>query len=351
MKLLFDIAHPGHVHLFRHLIARVHREGGEALVAAREKDVAVALLRAYSIPHVVLTHAGAGGLASNLGELALRTVRLWSLARRLRPDALVGPSASFGLVGRLIGRPSFVFCEDDAAVVPFFANVAYPLATYVVTPACLAFEKYGARHLTYAGYHELAYLHPAHFTPNPAVLDHLGLSSDSPYFVVRLVALKGHHDASARGLAPELARRLVELLAERGRVYITSEAPLDPELERHRFPLSPEWLHDALAFASLCVSDSQTLAAEAAVLGVPNLRCNSFVGRISYLRELEETWGLTLGIPVEQAERLITTAREWLPELSEQKAAFQERRRRMLEASVDVSDWQWRTLRQKLDVA
>jgi predicted glycosyltransferase len=213
VRLLFDVAHPAHVHLFRNLIARLRREGGEALVAARDKDVAVALLRAYDIPHVLLSRAGPPGAARNLTELLARTWRLLFLARRFRPDALVGPSASIGLVGRLIGRPSFVCCEDDAAIVPRFARIAYPLARYVVTPACLAFENYGERHLTYPGYHELAYLHPAHFTPDPRVLAPLGLSPDAPYFLVRLVALAGHHDAGAHGITPELARRLVGLLA------------------------------------------------------------------------------------------------------------------------------------------
>lgn len=348
MKLLFDIAHPADLHLFRHLIARVSKEGGEALVAARDKDVAVPLLRAHGIPHVVLSSAGGGGFARNLAELFVRTARLLRLARSFRPDALVGPSASFGLVGKLVGRPSFVFCEDDAAVVPFFAKLAYPLASYVVTPACLAFENYGPKHLSYPGYHELAYLHPAHFTPNAELLRQFGLVPGEPYFVVRVVALKGHHDTGARGLTPELLRRLVALLSGRGRVLISSEQALPADLERHRFLLPPETLHDVLAFAWLCVGDSQTLAAEAAVLGVPNIRCNSFVGRISYLRELEERWGLTRGVPVEQAESLLVIAGEWLADLPALRRSYEERRRRMLAECIDVSDWQWRMLREKL---
>ena len=44
-----------------------------------------------------------------------------------------------------------------------------------------------------------------------------------------------------------------------------------------------------MAFASLYIGDSQTMAAEAGVLGVPFVRFNDFVGRIGYLRELEGT--------------------------------------------------------------
>lgn len=348
MRLLFDLAHPKDVHLFRHLIGRVRKEGGDALVAGRAKDVEVPLLQAHATPHVVLSRPGSGTPAGNARELLLRTARLLPLARRFRPDALLGPSLSIGLVGRLIRRPSFVFNEDDASVVPLFARLAYPLASHVVTPECLAFENHGARHLTHPGCQELAYLHPAHFEPRRETLAGLGLREDQPFFVLRLVALRAHHDTDARGLAPEIARRLVALLAGHGRVLITSEAPLPSHLEPHRFALPPEALHDVLAFASLCVGDSQTLAAEAAVLGVPNVRCNSFVGRISYLRELEERWGLTRGIPVEQAERLLEIVADWLADLQNVRRIQQERRRLMLQQCVDVSDWQWRMLRAKL---
>jgi predicted glycosyltransferase len=348
LRLLFDVAHPAHVHLFRHLIARVRSEGGSVLVAAREKDVTVELVRAFDIPHVVLSRERGGGLARNASELISRTLRLFGLARRFQPDALVGPSASFGLLGRLLRRPSFIFCEDDAAVVPRFTKLAYPLANWIVTPACLAFENYGKRQLTYPGYHELAYLHPAHFTPRRETVAALGLAPGEPYFIVRLVALRGHHDAEAGGLTTELARRLVALLAERGRVLVTAEGPLDPALEPYRFPLPPEALHDVLAFASMCVGDSQTLIAEAAVLGVPNLRCNSFVGRIAYLEELEHKWGLSVGIPVQDAERMLTTASTWLADLKTVKSSLGERRKAMLESCVDVSAWQWTTLHDKL---
>ena len=51
-----------------------------------------------------------------------------------------------------------------------------------------------------------------------------------------------------------------------------------------------------MAFASLYIGDSQTMAAEAGVLGVPFVRFNDFVGRIGYLRELEDIYHLGFGI-------------------------------------------------------
>ena len=55
-------------------------------------------------------------------------------------------------------------------------------------------------------------------------------------------------------------------------------------------------MHHVMAFASLYIGDSQTMAAEAGVLGVPFVRFNDFVGRIGYLRELEDIYHLGFGI-------------------------------------------------------
>jgi len=171
MRLLFDIGHPAHVHLFRNLIARVRTEGGEVLAATRDKDVTVGLCRSFGIPQVVLSRVYSGSFLSGLGEFAKRTARLLPVAYKFKPDALLGTSLSIGTIGRVIRRPSFVFNEDDAEYIPLFAKVAYPTCTYIVTPESLRYENYGSKHLTYPGYHELAYLHPDHFTPDPEVPD------------------------------------------------------------------------------------------------------------------------------------------------------------------------------------
>ena len=55
-------------------------------------------------------------------------------------------------------------------------------------------------------------------------------------------------------------------------------------------------MHHVMAFASLYIGDSQTMAAEAGVLGTPFVRFNDFVGRIGYLCELEDVYQLGYGI-------------------------------------------------------
>jgi len=344
MRVLVDIGHPAHVHLFRNLINRVQQEGGEVLTATRDKDATVNLCQAYKIPQVVLSRAYSGRLLDGGFELFSRTVKLFKVAVKFKPDALIGTSMSIGVVGRLIGRPSFVFNEDDANIVPLFAHFAYPTCNYVITPECLKHENYGPKHLTYPGYHELAYLHPDHFTPNPEVPSSIGLEPGSPYFILRFVALKAHHDFKARGLPLEVAKRLVDMLSNRGRVLISSEGELRPEFRAYQFPLSPDKLHDVLAFASMYIGDSQTVTAEAAMMAVPNLRCNTFVGRITYLEELEKEHGLSKGFLPEQSNELFAIAQQWLKNLDDVKKTMKMRRKKMLKKSVNLTEWQWHTL-------
>lgn len=348
MRLLFDLGHPAHVHLFRNLIRRVRNEGGESLVATRDKDVTVRLCEAYGITQNVLSKAYSGSTLSGINELLVRTFKLLALAVKFKPDALLGTSFSIGTVGRLTNRPSFQFEEDDASVIPLFSKVVYPTCSYIVTPDCLRHEDYGKKHLTYPGYHELAYLHPDHFTPDPEVPRSIGIDPEKPFFLLRFVSLKAHHDEKAKGIPFDAARSLVHMLSQRGRVLITSEGTLHEEFRPYQFPLPPERFHDVLAFSSMCIGDSQTVAAEAAVLGIPNIRCNTFVGRISYLEELEKTYGLTKGFVPGQTGRVVSTVRGWLDDMDSVRGQYKKNRQDLLGTCVNLTDWIWGTLNTRL---
>ena len=128
---------------------------------------------------------------------------------------------------------------------------------------------------------------------------------------------------------------------EMPRIYITSERPLEPQFEKYRIKINPLDMHHVMAFASLYIGDSQTMAAEAGVLGVPFVRFNDFVGRIGYLRELEDTYELGYGIKA-SAEGSVEKLCERVETLvsmpsSERKATFAARREKMLSDKVDCA--------------
>ena len=81
----------------------------------------------------------------------------------------------------------------------------------------------------------------------------------------------------------------------------------------------------------------QTMTAEAAVLGTPAIRINDFVGRVSYLDELED-YGLAYGFKPGQEQNLLDTLDELLA-ITDRSQIFLERRQRMLSEKIDPAPW------------
>jgi len=126
-----------------------------------------------------------------------------------------------------------------------------------------------------------------------------------------------------------------------GTIYITSERPLEPQFEKYRIRINPLDMHHVMAFASLYIGDSQTMAAEAGVLGVPFVRFNDFVGRIGYLRELEDKYRLGFGIKASapgSVDQLCSRVEELVSmDSAERRSVFQARRNKMLAEKIDCS--------------
>ena len=337
MRIIFDLGHPAHFHLFKHAIAALIESGNDVEIIARQKDCLVDLLEKTKWSYTIVSRTRNGLVA--LGWQTLRTFRIAvSLAKRKHTDFMVGTSVVVGPAARLTGATSIVFSEDDAKAVPIFAKLAYPFAHYIVTPECLKFENYGRKHLTYPGYHELAYLHPNRYQPNPDVRKALGLNANERYFLIRLVSLTAHHDIGKKGLSTAQAKTLIKHLAGYGRVFISSEKTLDEQLQPYLLPVGVERIFDVIAFADMVIGDSQTMCGEAAVLGTPSLRCNTFVGRLSVPAELEHKYGLTVGFLPKDFDKLLAKMDEWLAE-PDLKQKWARKRQVMLRECVDLTDW------------
>ncbi|MDP7112600.1 MAG: DUF354 domain-containing protein [Myxococcota bacterium] len=330
MRLLFDVLHPAHVHFFRPLAEEVRAGGGEVLFAARRKEVAVELLQAYDLPFRELSAIGGGplGLA---GELATRSARLASLCREFRPDALLGiMGPCIAPVGRLLGIPSLVCYDTETAGVT--NRWVFPLATAVLTPRAWR-GRPRRNQRQYDGTQELAYLHPRRFTPDPSRLVRAGLTPGEPFALVRFVSWEASHDLGDRGFVDR--EGFVRALAARTKTVISSERGVPASLADRVLDLPPADLHHALAAASLVVGEGATTAAEAAVLGTPAVFVHT--ARLGYMDELENRFGL-LYRRTRQDEALRLSL-DLLADPAQTAATWARRRQRLLESSVDVTDW------------
>lgn len=331
MRFLFDILHPAHVHVLRNLRGELMSRGHDVIVTSRNKDVAVDLLDAYAIPHTVLSaqRSGAIGLGS---ELARRTTRLVGLARRERIDALVGlMGPSIAPAGRILRRPSFVLYDTEVATRT--NRWVYPLATEVITPRSYSGPVRGT-HTTYAGYHELAYLHPNRFTPDAARLAAFGLG-DQPFVVIRLPSLDSSHDTAEVKSSGRAWIEGLDTMRKTHAIVVSSEGPPPTTLADLRLEGPIEDIHHVLAHADLVVGESATMAAEAAVLGTPAV----FIGATSrgYVDDIERRYGLISRFTPDEFPDAMERAGALAA--AEDPERWREARARLLDDHVDVTSW------------
>lgn len=331
MKILIDMGHPGHVHLFKHFIWEMKKRGHQVIITTRDKQIIKDLLRGYGFDSQTVGRAREGFL-SLLLEWAQRDVGIYRIARRFRPDFLIGVgNPSIAHAASLLHKPSIIFTDTEHAK---FANgITFPLARVICTPSCYR-DELGEKQVRYGGYHELAYLHPNRFAPDPAVLEELGLATDDRFIIVRFVSWNASHDVGAKGIRNK--PDLVTALEPYGRVLITSEGELPAELQPYQISVSPEKLHDLLAFATLYIGEGATIASECAVLGIHAIYVNTL--RLGYTDEEGDAYGLvyTFSDPDGTDGDVIARAIELLgnPDL---KRLGQEKRERLLKDKIDVT--------------
>lgn len=336
MRFLFYLGHPAHYHNIAQTARLLAERGHQVHLVARQKDVLLDLVKDTPFPVTVVARSESGqGKVTRVLTLLKRELRMLWIALRFRPHLMAGTDPVLTHVGKLLGIRTVVINEDDADQVPLFARSAYPFASAILAPDPCRVGEYEAKTTRYAGYHELAYLHPNYFTPDPSRVKHL-TASERPYFILRFAKLTAHHDDGRTGLTTEIAQALIDRLLPYGRIFITSERELETQFEKYRIRIAPRDMHHAMAFAQLYLGDSQTMAAEAAVLGTPSIRFNDFVGKLSYLEELEKRFQLTVGIPTDDPIRLLELASKWA-EQSDLKEEWMKKREKMLNETVDVA--------------
>jgi len=337
VNLLFDIGHPGQVHLFRHAIGILKERGHDITVTVKDLPAARQLLDAYGIPWISLGKKYDALLLKGLSQVRY-DYRLWKIAREKKTDIAIGSSITIAHASLFHRMKSILLDDDDADAVRLFSMFAHPFADTVLSPSALSHQRTHRRDIVYAGTHELFYLHPKRFTPDRSVPEKAGIDLSKPYFIARFVSGKAYHDRGERWITMEQKLRIIRRLENYGKVYITTERAIEPELEQWQLKMAPELIHHMLSFATLFVGDSQTMTSEAAILGTPALKCNSFAHKLSVPNMLEDEYDLCYAFQPEEFELMMQKAEELLttPGL---KQSWSLKRKQFLAAMTDPTEY------------
>lgn len=335
MRILIDMGHPAHVHLFKNFIFEMTARGQQIKITARDKEITRYLLDIYDIPYEPVGKINYEKY-NLIKEWILRDIKLLDISRKFKPDCFLGvlnPATAHS--AKVLGKISFTFTDTEHAKL---ANkITLPFTDVVVTPNCYR-EDIGRKQVRYNGYHELAYLHPNYFTPNPDVLSELGLTEADPFTIIRFVSWGASHDVGHNGLTEDTKRRAIQEFEKYGRVFITSEKPLPQEFEKYRISVAPEKMHNLLYYATLLYGESATMASECAVLGTHAIFCD-FAGR-GYTDEEEIKYDLVYNYNLDDKSQ-VESVDKGVQLLQEQdlKVEGRKKRERLLADNIDVTSY------------
>lgn len=338
MNIGLFLGHPAHFHMLKNTARQLMDDGHRIFFVIKQKDILETLLKDAGYQYTLIREGRSNSVWGLIKSVAGMEWNMCKFLRANKIDVLVGSTLSFA--SRIIMRvPTIVMGEDDAMVVPKYAKMVYPWASGILSPMSCNNGTWENKSVHYPGFQKLAYLHPNRFAPDSRIVRSYGIDPDSPYFILRFAQLNAHHDKGVAGISTDVAQHLIDILSPFGQIYITSERTLEPQFEQYRLHINPLDIHHVMAYATLYIGDSQSMAVEAAMLGTPSLRFNDFVGakKIGVMEELEHVYSLTYGISSHCPEQLYARLQEWLAMGDKLRDEFQHRRQRMLADKIDVT--------------
>lgn len=327
MRVIIDVGHPGDFHLFKNLAHLLNKNGGKVLFTTRQKEFEVELLRAENL---AFRNFGKHykSITGKLWGLLKFDLKMLLTALKFRPDLFISHGSVYAAHASFLLRKKHLSVEDTGNMEQIM--LYRPFTDAILTPDVLP-QELGPKQVRYNGYHEIAYLHPKHFEPNPEIYKWLGMNQGDSYAIVRFVSWNATHDVGRKGLSNEDKVKLVKKLAAQMRVFITSEAELSEELQPYRFKIGPEKLHHALNYASIVVSEGATVASEAGILGTPAIYINPIP--ISYCKD-QEKYGLVFN--TSEPEKVLTLVDDIL---KQNRESFREKSKKLLADKVNVTQF------------
>jgi hypothetical protein len=331
MKILIDIGHPAHIHLFKNFAWRMQERGHKILFTCRDRECVLQLMRVYKF---VYDNFGKhySSVQGKIFGLLKNELQMLNTAIQFKPDLFLSHGSTIAAFTSFIMHKPHIAFEDTFNMEQVKLSMPF---TDVVLTGDYPHPSLGKKEIKYPGYHELAYLHPNVFTLDERVLAILGMKKGEKYAIVRFVAWEASHDIGHSGISYENKIKLVKTLSRHLHVFISSEMELPEELKNYQIKIPPEQMHNALAFAHLFVGESSTMATESAVLGTPSIYIND--SKLGYTNDLAN-YGLLYSYMESEIDQITAIKKaEELALKQNTKEEYLTKREQMLADKIDVS--------------
>ncbi len=339
MRIAIFINTPAQLHFYRNIAKGLEEMGNTVRLLFRKYGETEELIMELGYDATIFSYK-ANSKYGKILSLPLDVMRAYKYLRGFKPDIVTGFGVYDAYTSLLLKSNCVVFNDSEPRVNPFSYSIqvkaCLPFIDVILTPDSFR-DNLGKKHLRVSSYKELAYLHPNYYSPRDDVLEVLGVEGED-YAVLRFNAFDAVHDAGIGGFSAEDKIRLVRELEKHVRVFVSPEGRIPRELEKYVLPTPKSRIHDVLYYAKLLVTDTQTMATEAALLGTPVVRSNKFVGPkdMGNFIELEERFGLMFNMrnPDEAIKKAVELA-----QMEELKKEWHRKREKLLKEKIDITSF------------
>jgi uncharacterized protein len=331
VNILFFVNTPAQAHTWIPIINKLKSRGHEIKILARDYGSTIELFKASGL--VCDGFKPISKKYFRIFEIFVHVRKGYLQFRKSGINMVIGFGVDAAFTAGVIRQPSIIFTDNDPTHLQ--NNMTNWFASAIITPDCFL-ANLGEKQVRIKGYKELAYLHPNYFKPDSSIYDELKINRGEKYVILRFNIFDAVHDIGVHGFSPSDQVFLVKELERYAHVFISPEGNLSEELERYRLPISYNRIHHALYYAHLLVTDTQTMATEAAILGTPVVRCNSFVGskEMGNFIDLEQKYDLVYSYS--KTEQAKIKAIELIKQL-DLKEQWDKKRQVLLSDKIDVT--------------
>lgn len=290
MKVAFFINTPAHVHFHKYTIRELEKRGHTVLVLARNYGDTLKLLDELGFNYFMYSDVP----DSKYGKIInfpFSVLAAFKYLRKQKPDLLIGIGLYSTYTSLLLRKPCVIFTDSEPTNFQFM--LLKPIVKAIITPSSFKMDL-GPKHIKINTYKEFAYLHANYFKPDPSIYDLLGISQSSDFVLLRFNAFDAVHDLGIKGFSIEEKRILVKEVEKHSKVFISSELDLPEDLQKYAITIPKHKIHNVIYYAKMVVADTQTIITEAALLGTPAVRYNTFAGEndMGNFVELEQKYHL-----------------------------------------------------------
>lgn len=298
MRILIDIGHPAHVHLFKNLAFEMLRNGNSVFFTCRNKEYEIELLKYYGFDYKSFGNKYNSGFGKLYGLFKFDLMEILQ-GIKFKPDVFLSHGSMYAAQAAFFLRKPHISLEDTFN---FEQIKLYKPFTKVILTSDYKNPLISDKVIEYSGYHELAYLHPDYFQPDIKILDKLGVKVNEKYVILRFVSWNASHDYGHKGINIINKIKAVGKFSEYAKVFISSEGKLPKELDKYKLIIEPHEIHNAIYYSSLVFGEGATMIAEAGVMGVPAILLNN--KSLHLQSDIEKRYGLVYNFTESEKDQL-----------------------------------------------